>query len=117
MTMTIHMTRPGLRSRAGVLALLIAIAGIVLTPAGAGADTIDTFSFTQDGWYDSNQDELPLVQLSGTFTARVDATGQLQLSDLTAFSAIAVFGPFPIVTTALNQVSFFRMPRPEAPAA
>jgi hypothetical protein len=92
-----------------MLPLLTAIAGIMLTPAGAGADTIDTFTFTQAGWHECcENDAAPAARLSGTFTARVDATGQLKLSDLTAFSAIfEIVGVGTVGTAALDQVSFF----------
>jgi hypothetical protein len=112
MTMRIQVTRPRLRPRARVLALLTAIVGTMLTPAGADADTIDTFTFTQAGWSlcDPNCRPEARFQLSGTFTGRVDATGQLQRSDLTAFSAI--FDQLPVeapyaAAAALDQVYFF----------
>ncbi len=73
------------RRLAGLFAIVL---GVSLLPADARAATINTYSFTQGGWYILGQPSTGLLQ--GTFTAVLtpDAvtTGILSLTDLTDFS-------------------------------
>lgn len=71
--------------------LMAAIAcgfGMVVS-AAAQATTIDTFHFTQAGWffgYPATGAD-PGGLLSGTFTGTVEPTGRIELGDLSSFSA------------------------------
>lgn len=70
----------------------LGLAAAFLVGGTAQATTVNTYSFTQGGWYS------PLAQgatLSGTFTGTVGSTGIMSLADLSAFSAslaITTFG-------------------------
>jgi PEP-CTERM motif len=62
----------------------LGLAAALLVGGTAQATTVNTYSFTQDGWYSP----FPLdATLSGTFTGTVGSTGIMSLADLNAFSA------------------------------
>ena len=62
----------------------LGLAAAILVGGTAQAATVNTYSFTQDGWYSP----FPVgATLSGTFTGTVGSTGIMSLADLSAFSA------------------------------
>jgi len=62
-------------------AWLAAAIGVAILPlASAEASTIDTFSFTQDGYADDGT-------VTGTFTGTVETDGFIEADDLSAFNA------------------------------
>ena len=71
-----------------------ALAGLA---TAASAAVIDTFSFSnQSGW------EAPINGFSGSFTGSVEASGLIELSDLSAFQIIGFFGG-----SSLSNLAFF----------
>jgi hypothetical protein len=62
----------------------LGLAAAILVGGTAQAATVNTYSFTQGGWYSP----FPVgATLSGTFTGTVGSTGIMSLADLSAFSA------------------------------
>lgn len=74
-----------LRLLCALLGMLAAGAGIAST---ARATTIDTFDFSQTGWVFAANRPVPQGLFSGSFTGAVEPGGNINLPDLTAFSAI-----------------------------
>jgi hypothetical protein len=62
----------------------LGLAAAILVGGTAQAATVNTYSFTQDGWYSPFRVG---ATLSGTFTGAVGSTGIMSLADLSAFSA------------------------------
>ena len=76
------------------LATLVALATAVLVPRASSATTVDTFTFTQDGWtttvinsptMDTVGTPDPRGILTGSFTGTVEADGLIGRADLTSF--------------------------------
>jgi hypothetical protein len=62
----------------------LGLAAAILVGGTAQAATVNTYSFTQGGWYSP----FPVdATLNGTFTGIVGSTGIMSLADLSAFSA------------------------------
>jgi hypothetical protein len=94
-------------SRWGAIPLAGWIAAAMLCATSAGAATIDSFTYTQQGWSSVfGQDETGL-ELTGAFTGVVGPGGYIELGDLTAFSAtLGIPGgtPHPLL---LGDLAFF----------
>jgi hypothetical protein len=83
----------------GVILAMAAVCGLGAASYGlsrARAATVDTFDFTQVGWDYASNFGGPITAgapdpgglLTGSFTGTVEASGLIELSDLTAFSAV-----------------------------
>lgn len=70
--------------RLGKLVLLVAFTGMILAPSRAAASTINTYSFTQDGWVFAPIGNYQ-YSVQGTFTGLVEANGLITQSDLSSF--------------------------------
>jgi hypothetical protein len=90
--------------RFGKLVLLVAFAGIVLAPSRAGASTINTYSFTQDGWVFVPTGNYQF-SVQGTFTGLVEVNGLIAQSDLTSFQ-MTITEPLAPVVQSLQFFSF-----------
>jgi hypothetical protein len=75
--------------------------GLVGLATGAPAAVIDTFSFSNpSGW------NAPINGFSGSFTGSVEASGLIELSDLSAFQ-IVVPSQFSVGSNSLSNLTFF----------
>jgi hypothetical protein len=63
------------------------LAAAILVGGTAQATTVNTYRFTQGGWYAPVFPSVQGATLSGTFTGNVGSTGIMSLADLSAFSA------------------------------
>jgi hypothetical protein len=104
---------PSIRSAAACATLL----GALFLAAGAEAATINTYSFTQDGYFSPTIPSGITGVLSGSFSGTVESTGIIGLPDLTAFSYTftmyqADHTPFgaPITGTLSDLASFSYQP-------
>jgi hypothetical protein len=84
------------------------LAAAILVGGTAQAATVNTYSFTQGGWYSP----FPVgATLSGTFTGTVGSTGIMSLADLSAFSAsltiTTVGGIVDVVPQDLTELGLF----------
>jgi hypothetical protein len=86
----------------------VGLAAAILVGGTAQAATVNTYSFTQGGWYSP----FPVdATLSGTFTGAVGSTGIMSLADLSAFSAsltiTTVGGILDVVPQDLTELGLF----------
>jgi PEP-CTERM motif len=77
-----------------------ALAGLA---TAAPAAVIDTFSFSNSSGWDRNGNSF-----SGSFTGSVEASGLIELSDLSAFQITGIFGfDIPFSGNSLSDLAFF----------
>lgn len=86
----------------------LGLAAAIIVGGTAQAATVNTYSFTQDGWYSP----FPVgATLSGTFTGAVGSTGIMSLADLSAFSAsltiTTVGGIVDVIPQDLTELGLF----------
>jgi hypothetical protein len=86
----------------------LGLAAAILVGATAQAATVNTYSFTQGGWYSP----FPVdATLNGTFTGTVGSTGIMSLADLSAFAAsltiTTVGGIVDVIPQDLTELGLF----------
>jgi len=90
----------------------VAVAAALISAPAAHGSTINTYTFTQVGWFDlisplpTVGNPEPNVILSGSFTGTLQADGVIGLSDLTAFTETLNMGTA-VLSQAKSQLTLF----------
>ena len=90
----------------------LAMAAAMISAPAAHASIINTYNFTQSGWFDvvnpipTVGNAEPNIILSGSFTGTVEPSGVIALADLTAFTETINAGTATF-TQVLSQLSLF----------